>query len=156
MTMKSVSKILVLSVLFVWISGLSMLHVGNNPVRIANMKVEYAETPLGIDVEKPRFSWQMEVGDHERGYSQTAWQMVVSDEKGKQVWDSGKHKSDVSLNIEYAGATLQPATRYSWKLNIWNQKDEETTQNSWFETGLISADHAYQGWDGAKWIGGGG
>lgn len=155
MTMKSVSKILVLSVLFVWISGLAMLHAGNNPVRIANMKVEYAETPLGIDVEKPRFSWQMEVDNHERGYSQTAWQIVVSDEKGKQVWDSGKHKSDVSLNIEYAGATLQPATRYSWKLNIWNQKDEETAQSSWFETGLMSADHAYQGWDGAKWIGGG-
>ena len=28
--------------------------------KLASLRVEYEETPLGIDVEQPRFSWQME------------------------------------------------------------------------------------------------
>jgi len=35
-------------------------------IQIVNLKVEYMEKPLGIDVENPRFSWQMEDPDNER------------------------------------------------------------------------------------------
>ncbi len=144
-----------LSALLVCISCVTLLHAAGNPVSIGKLKVEYAETPLGIDVEKPRFSWQMEVANHERGYFQTNYQVLVATEKGQLVWDSGKIKSDLSLNIEYAGEPLQPATRYAWRVNVWNQRGEQSSASSWFETGLMSSDSAYQGWSGAKWIGGG-
>ena len=111
--------------------------------------------PLGIDVEKPRFSWQMVVPDTERGYSQKAYQIIVTDETGSLVWDSGKVSSDLSLNIEYAGAPLQPATCYFWTVNVWNQRGEQSSETSWFETGLMSKTSPYEGWSGAKWIGGG-
>lgn len=79
-----------LSALFVCISCITLLHAAGNPVSIGNLKVEYAETPLGIDVEKPRFSWQMKVANHERGYFQTNYQVLVATEKGQLVWDSGR------------------------------------------------------------------
>lgn len=145
----------ILFILFFWFSCSTLLHAGNNPVSIGKMKVEYAETPLGIDVEKPRFSWQMVMPDGRRGCSQKFYQITVSDEGGRLVWDSGKTESDLSLNIEYAGATLEPATRYLWTVNVWTQRSEPASGSSWFETGLMGQGNAYRGWSGAKWIGGG-
>src|SRR5687767_5662181 len=78
-------------------------------VKIINCKTEYAETPLGIDVASPRFSWQMR--SVKNGCLQTAWQIVVTDEQGSVVWDSHKNKGNISLNISYAGARLKPRTR---------------------------------------------
>ncbi|MEL5893180.1 family 78 glycoside hydrolase catalytic domain [Bacteroides sp. GD17] len=131
------------------------LQSGNVSFSVRRLQTEYAVTPLGIDTELPRFSWQMEAPYFERGQWQAAYQITVSDEEGKLVWNSEKTKGGNSLNIEYAGIPLQPSTRYWWTVNVWNQKGEQASESSWFETGLMSRDHAYQGWDGAKWIGGG-
>jgi alpha-L-rhamnosidase len=121
---------------------------------IVNLKVEYAETPMGIDVERPRFSWQMAVPGNRRGYKQTAYQLAVTDESGKTVWNSGKIKSDVSLNIEYNGLPLSATTRYNWVIDVWDQEGQKHAAKSWFETGLMSAGPSLSAWSGAKWIGG--
>lgn len=115
-----------------------------------SLKVEYEETPLGIDVEKPRFSWQM--SSNKRGESQSAYQITVTDMAGDEVWNSGKTESDLSLNIEYSGAALQPCTRYRWHLQVWNQDNQRLSADSWFETGLMNP--SIEAWSGAKWIGG--
>ncbi|WP_317167723.1 hypothetical protein [Bacteroides acidifaciens] len=101
------------------------------------------DDPLGIDVEKPRFSWQMDGGTDERGLIQTARQIIVTDEAGTQVWDSHKITDDKSLNIEYAGLSLRAATRYLWTVRVWHNKNREVSASSWFETGLMSSDRAY-------------
>ena len=74
--------------------------------RLVSLRVEYEERPLGIDVGKPRFSWQM-VSSRD-GESQSAYQIIVTDEKGDEVWNSGKVSSTLSLNIPYGGRPLQP------------------------------------------------
>lgn len=117
---------------------------------IINLKTEYTQTPIGIDVEKPRFSWQMQ--SSERAASQTAYQITVTDESGKRVWHTKKVKSDVSLNIKYDGLPLTPSTRYNWKVTVWNHKAKKLQAESWFETGLMNASQS--AWKGAKWIGG--
>lgn len=124
-------------------------------ISIVNLKTEYTITPLGIDVEKPRFSWQMR--SEKGGYSQTAWQIIVTDERGQIVWNSQKNNSDLSLNIQYTGARLQPRTRYTWKLIVWDQHGIKHTAASWFETGLMNAREGgtLSAWSGARWIGGG-
>lgn len=127
----------------------------NASFQLKNLQVEYASTPLGIDVEKPRFSWQMEGRSDARGVTQTAYQIVITDEHGSLVWDSQKIADDTSLNIEYGGLPLKATTRYTWTLHVWNHKKQKALATSWFETGLMSNDRAYQGWSGAKWIGGG-
>lgn len=132
-----------------------LLHATELPFSIANLKVEYTETPLGIDVDTPRFSWQMALPEKKRGYSQRAYQITVTDERGRTVWNSGKVNSELSLNIRYAGAPLQPSTSYMWTVIVWNQRGEQTWETSWFETGLMSKDLAVEGWSNARWIGGG-
>ena len=104
-------------------------------IRLGALKVEYEETPLGIDVEKPRFSWQML--SSRKGEFQTGYQIVVNEEKGSLVWNSGKILSDRSLNIEYEGKTLKPSTHYEWTLYVWNHDNRRISTSSWFETGIF-------------------
>lgn len=127
----------------------------DTPFQLKKLQVEYVVTPLGIDVENPRFSWQMEGMTDERGLSQKARQIIVTDEAGVQVWDSERITDDKSLNIEYAGLPLKATTRYQWTVHVWDAKHRKASAASWFETGLMSNDRTYQGWNGAKWIGAG-
>ncbi len=123
-------------------------------VKITKLMVEYAEKPLGIDVEKPRFSWQMESPSDKRGYKQTAYQITVFDESENIVWKTDKVSSDISLNIKYDGKHIKPTTRYNWSINVWDQDNKMYSNNSWFETGLMNPDPNLSAWNGAKWIGG--
>jgi alpha-L-rhamnosidase len=123
-------------------------------VQIANLKTEYSETPLGIDVEHPRFSWQMQITGNTRGNKQKAYQLVVTNESNNVVWDSGKKEDDVSLNIPYKGKPLTPTTRYNWKVDVWDHNNIKHSATSWFETGLMNASTQLTAWSGAKWIGG--
>lgn len=139
--------------------GLLALCMGlNAKTLLTNLKVEYQQTPLAVEVTSPRFSWQMTADDQLKGWRQTAYEISVTDEKGKQVWNSGIVKSDQSLNISYQGEALNPTTRYAWTLNVWNQKKEKMTASSFFETGLAMRENynhaaAKSVMDDAKWIG---
>lgn len=121
-------------------------------IALNQLQVNYQATPLGIDTPIPQFSWQMKALDAKRGYSQTAYQIVVSNAKNQVVWDTKKVNSALSHGIEYAGSGLQPTTRYQWKLTVWDNTGKPTTTNSWFETGLMNPSIA--AWSGANWIGG--
>lgn len=145
----------ILLVCFLRVISIHNAEAATAKVVVKNLRVEYTETPLGVDEEKPRFSWQMSVEGEERGYSQKAFQLTLYDEKGKPVWDSGKKETGVSLNIRYAGTPLQPATRYEWVVKVWDRHGRATTANSWFETGLMNHLPVGEGWNNARWIGGG-
>lgn len=119
------------------------------------LTVEYLPTPMGIDVETPRFGWQMETNTELVGQFQTGYQIQVQTEDGELVWDSGRIASDASLAIPYAGEKLQPRTRYTWNLSVWDQDDKVSTNASWFETGLMDNDPNSGQWNNAQWIGGG-
>ncbi|MDR1115903.1 MAG: glycoside hydrolase family 78 protein [Tannerella sp.] len=131
------------------LAGLNLSAQNVPDIAIGKLKVEYTETPLGIDEDTPRFSWQMQ--SDMRGCFQTAYRLTVIDEKGENVWDSNKTDSDVSLNIKYAGSPLKPFTRYRWEVVVWDQKNKPYKAASWFETGIMNSP---EGWSGAKWIGG--
>ncbi|MFV0521420.1 MAG: hypothetical protein ACK5MI_03160 [Mangrovibacterium sp.] len=106
-----------------------------------------------MNVEKPRFSWQMYSSINEKGLKQTAYQISVIDENQNPVWDSGRIESAGSLNIEYEGETLKPTTRYTWKLTVWDNHENRLFAQSWFEIGLMNTN--ISAWEGAQWIGGG-
>ncbi|WP_442845688.1 family 78 glycoside hydrolase catalytic domain [Leeuwenhoekiella sp. H156] len=122
-------------------------------VEITDLMVEYQSEALGIDVQKPRFSWKMYDPNHSRGQKQTAYRIQVWDEDGVAIWDSGKVNSEVSLNIVYAGKPLQPEKHYAWQVEVWDTTAASYTSKSWFETALLSSSIA--SWEGAKWIGAG-
>lgn len=139
------------------VAWLTVLLIGifttvNAETKIQNLLTENTITPIGLDEKKPRFSWQM--SSTERGISQSAYRIEVTDSKGTSVWDSGKIQSGESVNIPYNGSELQPTTKYNWKLTVWTQKGKQLQANSWFETGLMNPDPNLSAWDGAEWIGG--
>lgn len=140
------------------LSGLFLLTLcvqlfAQTPFKIVHLKTEYTPTPLGLDEDKPRFSWQMLADDGQRGLGQSAYQILVKDESGKEVWNSGKVTGDVSLGLEYQGLALLPTTKYTWDLTVWDREGKTVKSSSWFETGLMNPSIA--AWSGAKWIGGG-
>lgn len=120
---------------------------------ITDLMVEYRTNPLGIDVEKPRFSWKMCDANHTRGQKQTAYRIEVWDEAGVPIWDSGKVNSEISLNIAYEGKPLQPEKHYDWQVQVWDNSNASYTEKSWFETALLNS--TISAWEGAKWIGAG-
>lgn len=122
-------------------------------VSICNLQVEYQTNPLGIDITHPRFNWQM-ASEHS-GMMQTAYRLVLAGgpealSAGNYLFDTGKVLSDESVGIRYNGKTLQPSTRYYWRVTVWdNQQNEwKSAETAWFEMALPD-----NGWDHAQWIG---
>ena len=126
--------------------------IGSYGFEITNQTVEYSETPLGLDVRLPRFGWQMQ--SDRQGTRQSAYQLVVRDESGTTVWDSGRCEGNSSLGIKYAGQPLTASTRYDWMLTVWDDNGGQQQKTSWFETGLFSERDTDPIWEGAAWIGG--
>lgn len=106
--------------------------------------------PRAIDVAPPSFSWIM--NDPDRGEIQTARRIVVSNETG-DVWDSGKTASDLSSSVPYTGPALAPATRYTWKVQLWDKDGNASpfSRQGTFITGLSKSDWAADFiWDGTS------
>ncbi len=138
--------------LFLLFFTISFLAMGQ--LSIENLKVDYMEEPLGIDIRTPNFSWQMKASSNERGYQQQAYQIIVTDENGVEVWDSEKQTDTKSLGVKYSGETLQARTRYTWKVTVWDKTGGTFEGESWFETGLMDSDPNAEVWNSAEWIGG--
>ncbi|HWI90088.1 MAG TPA: family 78 glycoside hydrolase catalytic domain [Flavisolibacter sp.] len=122
-------------------------------ISIGNLKCEMLSNPQGIDVTKPRFSWQINTG--QRAIKQIAYQIIVASSLDKlsnnegDVWNSGKINSDQSILVEYNGKQLTSRQQCFWKVKIWTNKGEEDwTQPASFSIGLLNASD----WK-AKWIG---
>ena len=60
-----------------------------------NLKVNGLSNPVGIDTSNPTFSWQTE--SDERGFLQSAYELVVRSASGAEVWKSGKVESALHI-----------------------------------------------------------
>ncbi len=126
-----------------------------------DLQTDYLETPLGVDNPNPRFTWSIE--DNRQGAKQTAYRLIVgtNSEKVNNIvgntptsasfngisWDTGVVKSDIQL-ITYAGANLEPFTRYYWKVIIWDEEGNENSSDiQTFEMGMMDMSN----WSG-NWI----
>ncbi len=124
----------------------------SSPYPPENLRCEYLKNPIGMDEEKPRFSWMLK--HRERGQIQTAYQVVVSSSPSAEdadVWDSHKVLSDRSLHVAFNGNPLESDHTYFWKVRYWDNHDVPSpySQVTRFDTGLYNPDD----WKG-EWIGG--
>src|SRR5437016_13908620 len=80
-----------------WTTGIVLvctaIALGDAPLAVKNLRCEYKIDPLGIDVRKPRLSWELQ--SSERGVLQTSYEIRVAGSeaelgKGKTIWESGK------------------------------------------------------------------
>ncbi|NCB06999.1 MAG: alpha-L-rhamnosidase [Bacteroidia bacterium] len=136
--------------------GLNFLAVTScltpQKVNIDGLQVEYLENPLGVDVQQPRFSWKMI--SEQRGVSQAAYQLIVSESLGEvkkeagSIWNSGKLTGNQAVNIEYAGAPLKSNRKYYWRVRVWlNDEESVWSQPAFFQTGILENSE----WQ-AQWI----
>ena len=121
-------------------------------VKVNKIQVDYQTTPLGIDEEVPFFSWQMQTQPAERGKFQSAYQIEVLDENNHTVWNSEKRDEDVSVGIPYEGKKLESRRQYTVRVSVWDEEQNKTVGESYFETGLLNPKES--AWNGAQWIGG--
>ncbi len=115
-------------------------------VKIQQLLTENLSNPIGLDVQLPRFSWQL--ASEKRNVSQTAYEIKVSADKG-QVWNSGKVSSNQSVHVPYAGAALESNQKYTWQIRAWdnNSKASSWSEKGFFQTALLNTSD----WK-AKWI----
>jgi alpha-L-rhamnosidase len=121
-------------------------------VVVKRLRCEYRVDPVGIDVRRPRLSWELESA--EKGVMQTSYEVRVARSErdlatGKVVWLGGKLGSDASVGVEYGGRALVSGGIYFWQVRV---ADNHGHLSAWskaakWEMGLLEeAD-----WK-AKWI----
>ena len=129
---------------------------GNAAAVLRNLRVEYRDTPLGIDVAQPRFSWQMATTAGERGYAQTAYQHRSQGPEGQRRlgYEDGSEPAIRSAS-SMPGAPLKRRDPILVDGDGVEPGRAKLTASSWFETGLMDPAPDSSAWGGAKWIGGG-
>ncbi|MGB8476566.1 MAG: glycoside hydrolase family 78 protein [Candidatus Acidiferrum sp.] len=122
------------------------------PLAVTDLRCEYKVDPMGIDVKKPRLSWELESA--EKGVMQTSYEVRVAGSekelaKGKLIWDSGKQESDASIQVEYGGPALESERIYYWQVRVGDNHGHLTgwSKTARWEMGLLEA----ADWK-AKWI----
>jgi alpha-L-rhamnosidase len=117
-----------------------------------NLRCEYTVDPVGIDVRKPRLSW--ELVSVEKGVMQTSYEVRVAGSeaelaKGKVIWDSGTQASDASIQVEYGGPAVASGRIYYWQVRVADNHGHlsEWSRTARWEMGLLEAGD----WK-AKWI----
>ncbi|SFE51575.1 alpha-L-rhamnosidase [Chitinophaga sp. CF118] len=126
----------------------------NGKNSLSNLRCEFRNNPLGIDITTPRLSWEVE--SNNRGVVQQAYQVIVASSESAlsknegDLWNPGKISSDQSINVKYAGKQLNSGTICYWKVKVWTSDGSETewSQPAKWSTGLLQAGD----WQ-AKWIG---
>src|SRR5437870_2991280 len=107
---------------------------------------------MGIDVRKPRLSW--ELVNPERGVLETSYEIRVAQSeadlaKGKLLWDGGKQASQAYSQVEYGGPGLESSRIYYWQVRVADNHGHlsDWSQPGHWEMGLLQA----ADWK-AKWI----
>jgi alpha-L-rhamnosidase len=119
-----------------------------------NLRCEYQEKPIGVDVLSPRFSWMF--ASRERGQRQTAYRIIVASSLANlaadlgDAFDSGEILSNQSINIEYAGEKLQSGAIYFWKVCAWDKQGQTAgySEPTSFEMGILRQEDWKTGWMG--------
>jgi alpha-L-rhamnosidase len=126
---------------------------GFGQVKIQNLMTEDLIDPVGLDMARPRFSWQI-ISD-QRDVMQTAYELRVSAgipdlaKEKRLLWDSKKVISDSSVFVTYNGPALQSGTRYYWQVRVWDNhgKASAWSKVAYWQTAFFSSGD----WK-AKWI----
>lgn len=121
---------------------------------VDNLQCERMDSPLGIDILTPGFSWKIYSNDTD--VQQIAYRIIVSESIEKlrndegDCWDSQKVSSDNSIQVFYDGLPLEAKKTYYWKVKVWDNKGKESAWSdiAHWKMGLLSS----ADWGDAEWI----
>ncbi|MBW7456364.1 alpha-L-rhamnosidase N-terminal domain-containing protein, partial [Paenibacillus sepulcri] len=116
---------------------------------VTKLRCEYRENPIGLDIRKPRISWQVQ--SDTRSWEQSAYQIQVSLEAdlSAALWDSGKVQSDQSTHVALSELNVEAAQRYYYHIRVWDKQEQASpwSEIAYWETGLLEP----AGWQ-ADWV----
>jgi alpha-L-rhamnosidase len=128
----------------------------NNPsgLKAVNLRCEYRNEPLGIDVLHPRLSWTVQSA--QRGQKQTAYHMLAATDPALlksgtgDLWDSGKVDSSETIAVVYEGKALASGMDCFWTVRVWDKdgKPSDWSKPAMWSMGLLK-DADWQ----AQWVG---
>jgi alpha-L-rhamnosidase len=103
-------------------------------IRPTDLRCEYRQNPLGMDVLQPRLSWTLQAAPTARGVAQSAYRVLLASlpetlarDEG-DLWDSDKVPSDQTIHVAYAGQPLQSRMCAWWKVRVW---DKDGQSSAW-------------------------
>lgn len=123
---------------------------------VTKLECEYHSNPIGIDIAKPRLSWQ--ILSDENNLKQTAYEIRVADmpenlvKRSSLIWTSGIVKSNQSVNLVYDGPQLNSMQRAYWQVRIWDNKNKVTDWSApaYWEMGILEPDSWKADWISMK------
>lgn len=122
-------------------------------LQVNNLRTEMQANPEGIDAVNPRLTW--ELSSNLRGIVQTAYRILIASSLDKleadegDLWDSGKVKSDRSIQVAYEGNPLRSRMRCYWKVKVWSENGE----SDWSESARWNMGFLYEKDFQGRWIG---
>ena len=130
---------------------IAAVSLASTPLTVTNLRCEYKNNPVGMDVLHPRLSW--ELLSAERGTAQTTYQVRVAVSaaklaKNELLWDSGKQASDASIHVAYEGPALQSGQRYYWQVQVSDNQGRTSawSEPAYWEMGLLQASDWKASW----------
>ncbi len=113
-----------------------------------DLTCEHEESPLGLALKTPRFSWKLR--SDTANTLQAAYRLQIFCEKNLPetgndaadstdktvLWDSGLISSDASVLVKCGLPVLEPETQYTWQVNVNDNQDRTAVGMGSFETGL--------------------
>lgn len=131
------------------LTTMSSIYAQNKGLTVNNLRCENLSNPIGLDVKKPRFSWQLTT--NQRNAMQTAYEIRVSKDMTMKtaVWATEKVLSDQSVLVDYKGTPLESNQRYYWQVRVWDNQGNASAWSTpaFWQTAFLSASD----WK-AKWI----
>jgi len=120
------------------------------PLLVQDLRCEYQDNPLGIDVVPPRLSWKL--ASEQRGVVQSAYQIQVTD-TSKVLWETGKVLSHQSIHVPYGGSALRSGERCTWRVRVWDGHDQPSawSEPAWWEMGLLHPSDWHAHWIEPGW-----
>ena len=120
-------------------------YIGFSQLTVRNLVVENLTNPIGLDVQDPRFGWQL-VSD-QRYTVQSAYEIKMSS-GATSVWNTGKVNSDQSSFVDYGGPALQSGKRYQWQVRVWDNhgKASAWSQPAFFQEGFLKGSDWKASW----------
>lgn len=105
-----------------------------------DLTVERRKNPIGIDVDRPRFSWKLPIGEKEA----SAYELEIDGRSFGKVLTS----EQVDRTVE--GLALPTGSRHVWRVRVWNLDGKVSgwSQTASFTMGVMDA----ADWK-ARWIG---
>lgn len=93
-------------------------------IKVTNLKCNYLNPPASLQTLTPNFAWQLTSKNH--ATSQSAYQLMVATspdllkKNTPDLYNTGKVKSDQSLNIPYKGKKLNSRDQCFWMVRVWD------------------------------------